>query len=47
MQKPYLKRNFKNMLKDNLSLMLVTYFFETFKLWANIYDALVGLECQG
>ncbi len=29
----------------NLSLMLVTFFFETSKLWANIY-ALVGLECQ-
>jgi hypothetical protein len=28
-----------------LSLTLVTFFFETSKLWANIY-ALVGLECQ-
>ncbi len=44
MQKPYLKRNFKNMLKDNLLLTLVTSFFETFMLWANIYYALVGLE---
>jgi hypothetical protein len=30
-----------------LSLTLVTSFFETSKLWANIYYALVGLECQG
>jgi len=27
--------------------MLVTSFFETSKLWANIYYALVGLECLG
>jgi hypothetical protein len=47
MQKPYLKRNFKNMLKDILLLTLATYFLETFKLWANIYYALLGLECQG
>ena len=31
--------------KGGMSLTLVTFFFETSKLWANIY-ALVGLECQ-
>jgi hypothetical protein len=30
----------------NLSLTLVTFFFETSKPQANIYYALVGLECQ-
>jgi len=30
-----------------VSLTQVTSFFETSKLWANIYYALVGLECQG
>jgi hypothetical protein len=34
-------------LKDVLlSLTLVTFFFETSKPQANIYYALVGLECQ-
>jgi len=29
-----------------MSLTLVTSFFETSKLWANVYHAIVGLECQ-
>ncbi len=32
---------------NKVSLTLVTSFFETSKLWANIYYALVGLECLG
>jgi hypothetical protein len=31
--------------KGGMSLTLVTFFFETSKLWANIL-ALVGMECQ-
>ena len=31
--------------KGGMSLTLVTFFFETSKLWANIL-ALVGVECQ-
>jgi hypothetical protein len=31
---------------DQVSLTLVTFFFETSKPQANIYYALVGLECQ-
>jgi hypothetical protein len=32
--------------KGGMSLTLVTFFFETSKPQANIYYALVGLECQ-
>ncbi len=33
-------------LEEAVSLTLVTFFFETSKPQANIYYALVGLECQ-
>ena len=34
------------LIREKLSLTLVTFFFETSKPQANIYYALVGLECQ-
>jgi hypothetical protein len=36
----------KNNSRHIVSLTLVTFFFETSKPQANIYYALVGLECQ-
>ena len=33
--------------KGGMSLTLVTFLFETSKLWACIIYALEGLECQG